>query len=312
MPVYVGTDANISYQGTPRVENPNRDAGPLRAAPGRGSRSRAHAAADVPAAASAGLNLAPGGAAERHLPPAAAADASDPSPQEQVPPQGSSALARAVAPLAGRRRSSATGRRRSSSTSTRRTSRSASGQQQTVLVRATSPRQVSPAGRSRIRFDPVRRRASSRSGPSSTRDAAWPTRTSRAATSCSSSRTRRTSRARARSPRSRCAGSPPGTRDRCRSSRREMGGATVTVLDGGRRRPMIGRLAGRLARSAVSAGFTMVELAVVAAHDRDPRGHGRPGRALLRSGARRSSSCATSCARCARRSTSTSSSPTRA
>jgi len=28
-PVYVGTDANISYQGTPRVENPNRDAGPF-------------------------------------------------------------------------------------------------------------------------------------------------------------------------------------------------------------------------------------------------------------------------------------------
>jgi hypothetical protein len=28
-PVYVGTDANISYQGTPRVENPSGDRGPF-------------------------------------------------------------------------------------------------------------------------------------------------------------------------------------------------------------------------------------------------------------------------------------------
>ncbi len=33
-PVYVGTDANISYQGGPRVENPNRDAGPFEQQPG--------------------------------------------------------------------------------------------------------------------------------------------------------------------------------------------------------------------------------------------------------------------------------------
>src|SRR6185436_7402815 len=33
MPVFVGTDANISYQGGPRVENPQRDQGPFEQPP---------------------------------------------------------------------------------------------------------------------------------------------------------------------------------------------------------------------------------------------------------------------------------------
>jgi general secretion pathway protein D len=64
-PYYVGTDANISYQGGPRVENPTRDQGPFeqnpqggRTAPAPGSQARPGQPAGVPPP----VNLAPAGA----------------------------------------------------------------------------------------------------------------------------------------------------------------------------------------------------------------------------------------------------------
>ena len=76
MPVYVGTDANISFQGTPRIESPG-GAGPFdfrreTQAP------RSNPAPSAPAVPP-GQNLAPG------TPPS---DPFRPSPRESVPPQG--------------------------------------------------------------------------------------------------------------------------------------------------------------------------------------------------------------------------------
>jgi len=77
MPVYVGTDANISFQGTPRIESPG-GAGPFDfrrevQAP------RSNPAGNPPPALPPGQNLAPA------TPPS---DPFRPSPREAVPPQG--------------------------------------------------------------------------------------------------------------------------------------------------------------------------------------------------------------------------------
>ena len=76
MPVYVGTDANISFQGTPRIESPG-GAGPFDFR--REVQAPRSSPVPNPPALSPGQNLAPA------TPPS---DPFRPSPREAVPPQG--------------------------------------------------------------------------------------------------------------------------------------------------------------------------------------------------------------------------------
>jgi general secretion pathway protein D len=76
MPVYVGTDANISFQGTPRIESPG-GAGPFDFR--REVQAPRSSPAPNPPALPPGQNLAPA------TPPS---DPFRPSPREAVPPQG--------------------------------------------------------------------------------------------------------------------------------------------------------------------------------------------------------------------------------
>ncbi len=154
-PVYVGTDANISYQGGPRIENPNRDAGPFGQPPGgRPQLQRTPPPTGQPPQ-NPGINLAPGGAPSDIFRPPTPASPS--APQNQVPPQLKSG------------ESSSTG---AESAPTSALSLAAVdngtpvqldfdpafltlgvGQQQTVMVRATSAGGF-PGGTVRVRFDP--------------------------------------------------------------------------------------------------------------------------------------------------------------
>ncbi len=155
-PVYVGTDANISYQGGPRVENPNRDAGPFEQQPG----GRAPPAQRTPPAAgqppaNPGINLAPGGAPTDIFRPPTQPPTS--SPQNQIPPQSKS----------GQNASAGTDSASAAALSFSAVENGTPvlldfdpafltigvGQQQTVLVRATSPGGF-PGGTLRVRFDP--------------------------------------------------------------------------------------------------------------------------------------------------------------
>jgi general secretion pathway protein D len=154
MPVYVGTDANISYQGTPRVENPNRDAGPFEPPAGKqpgAGRTQPPPAAQPPAQAP-GMNLAPSGGPTDIFRPQPTAPPQ--SPREAVPPQGAKAQTGEVSLQA----------QAASSEVFDGTTHVlldfdpayvalAPGQQQSVLVRATSSPGF-PGGRLRIRFDP--------------------------------------------------------------------------------------------------------------------------------------------------------------
>ncbi len=153
-PVYVGTDANISYQGGPRVENPNRDAGPFEQQPGgRPQMQRPQPPAGQPTPVP-GINLAPGGAPtdifRQPTPPPS-------TPQGQVPLQ----------PKPGQASSSSTEASPKSALSLAAVDNGTPvlldfnptfltlgvGQQQTILVRATSPAGF-PGGTVRVRFDP--------------------------------------------------------------------------------------------------------------------------------------------------------------
>jgi general secretion pathway protein D len=141
-PVYVGTDSNISYQGTPRVENPTGDRGPFDPTQGRPAPApRQPAPAPVPTPASPAV---PGmGPSDIFKPP--------PPPQQVVPPQG--------------------GAKPQSQSSEVQTADAAGtmavlldfdpaylalayGQQQSVLVRATASAGF-PGGTFAIRFDPA-------------------------------------------------------------------------------------------------------------------------------------------------------------
>ncbi len=85
MPVFVGTDANISYPGGPRVENPRRDQGPFEGQPGRaapGARTPPQAPQQTPPP---GINLAPGSAPTDIFRPTPPRSAPNPSPKELVP-----------------------------------------------------------------------------------------------------------------------------------------------------------------------------------------------------------------------------------
>ncbi len=70
-PYFVGTDSNISYQGGPRVENPTRDNGPFEQQPGAGAKAPpprdARRAAAAACAAGRSAPRRPGLRADRHL-----------------------------------------------------------------------------------------------------------------------------------------------------------------------------------------------------------------------------------------------------
>jgi general secretion pathway protein D len=153
-PVYVGTDANISYQGGPRVENPNRDAGPFEQQPGgRPQIQRTPPPAGQPTPIP-GINLVPGSAPtdifRQPTPPPS-------QPQNQVPPQpkpgqsssgGAEAAPKAAMSLAAVDNGTPVALDFEPSFLT-----VGVGQQQTILVRATSPAGF-PGGTLRVRFDP--------------------------------------------------------------------------------------------------------------------------------------------------------------
>jgi general secretion pathway protein D len=80
MPLYVGTDQNISFQGTPRIETPGTG-GPFDV-PRPGAPTPAPARATTPAP---GLNLVPGGGPSDLFKPVPTP--APPSPRDQVPPQ---------------------------------------------------------------------------------------------------------------------------------------------------------------------------------------------------------------------------------
>ena len=154
-PYFVGTDANISYQGGPRVENPTRDSGPFEQQPAAGGKMPPQSRMPAPQAAPApGLNVAPGSGPTDIFKPAPAPPVQPPpgSPQAQVPPQASGTSSGA-ATLAARDAVAdwavpvlfdfdpayVT---------------LATGAQQTVLVRATSPAGL-PGGAVTVKFDPA-------------------------------------------------------------------------------------------------------------------------------------------------------------
>ncbi len=148
MPVYVGTDANISYQGTPRVENPNRDAGPFE--PPAGGRPQPRMPQPTPPAPPS--VVVPGTGPSDIFKPQPANPPT--SPREQVPPQGANAPSSDVSVAA---LSAATG----PSDGTTHVlldfdpayTALSVGQQQSILVRATSAAGF-PGGTLTIRFDP--------------------------------------------------------------------------------------------------------------------------------------------------------------
>ena len=155
-PVYVGTDANISYQGGPRVENPQRDQGPFEQ-PGRVPPQRPQPGQPVPTPPP-GVNLAPGSAPTdifRPTPPPS-------TPQQQVPqsknelasPDGASASAASTS--AGSVVPSVVAVEESGTPIVLDFNPAyltlGVGQQQTVLIRATSPAGF-PGGTLRVRLD---------------------------------------------------------------------------------------------------------------------------------------------------------------
>ncbi len=156
MPVFVGTDANISYQGGPRVENPQRDQGPFEGQPGRVQpplqRTPPPSGQPTPPP---GVNLAPGSAPTDIFRPTPPPSAPNPSPKEQVPQSKNS-----LAPPDGQAASASSAALVAVEDGTPilldfdpSYLTLAVGQQQTIHIRATSPGGF-PGGPLRVRFDP--------------------------------------------------------------------------------------------------------------------------------------------------------------
>jgi general secretion pathway protein D len=154
-PVYVGTDANISYQGTPRVENPNRDQGPFEP-PAGGRTPPQRQQPNQPPQGNPGINLAPGSAPTDIFRPA-------PAPQTPpTPPPGAPSPKESV-PQAQVKSESVTGASAAYVASDQSPQVLIDfdpaylalpvGQQQTVLVRATSASGF-PGGTLVLHFDP--------------------------------------------------------------------------------------------------------------------------------------------------------------
>jgi general secretion pathway protein D len=92
-PYFVGTDANISYQGGPRVENPTRDQGPFEQQPPATAKPQPNQPRALPPAGAPPINLSPGSSGPSDIfkpapPPPPPQPAPPGSPQQQVPPQG--------------------------------------------------------------------------------------------------------------------------------------------------------------------------------------------------------------------------------
>jgi len=154
-PYFVGTDANISYQGGPRVENPTRDQGPFGEQPAGKPAPPAPRAA--PPAGNPGINLAPGGGpTDIFRQPAPAAPPTG-SPQQQVPPQGAVLstpdTSTQVASLSSKSASVSPGSDAILVDFDPAYVTVPPGGQQTILVRVTSAGGL-PAGTVAVRFDP--------------------------------------------------------------------------------------------------------------------------------------------------------------
>ncbi len=158
-PVYVGTDSNISYQGTPRIENPTGDRGPFDQMQGR----QAPTARPAPGAVQPAppVNMAPSGSPSdifKPAPPPA-------SPQQAVPPQASRPQSQGVeAQTAAVATDTAAVATDSAAASTDTSAvmldfdpaylTLATGQQQSILVRATAASGF-PGGTFVVRYDPA-------------------------------------------------------------------------------------------------------------------------------------------------------------
>ncbi|MEP6992981.1 MAG: secretin N-terminal domain-containing protein, partial [Acidobacteriota bacterium] len=146
-PVYVGTDANISYQGTPRVENPTGDRGPFEQMQGR---PNAPPPRTAPVAPPASGPVVPGqGPSDIFKPPPPQQPV---SPQQAVPPQ-------AARPPQGQSAAVLTEDAAASTASVLMDFDPAylalaPGQQQSILVRATASAGF-PGGTFVIRYDPA-------------------------------------------------------------------------------------------------------------------------------------------------------------
>ena len=151
-PVFVGTDANISYQGGPRVENPQRDQGPFEGQPGRsspGARTPPPSGAPTPPP---GINLAPGSAPTDIFRPTPPPSAPNPSPKEQVPQSMSKSAPASGGDSAGSLVAVEDGTPILLDFDPSYLTLGV-GQQQTIHLRATSPGGF-PGGTLRVRFDP--------------------------------------------------------------------------------------------------------------------------------------------------------------
>lgn len=155
-PYFVGTDANISYQGGPRVENPTRDQGPFEGQPA--TKTPPQTRAVPPAPGNPGINLAPAGGPSdifKQAPPTAVPPPGSPgTPQQQVPPQGASlsSSSTAASTVAAKDAPAASNAVLLDFDPAYLTL--APGVRQTILVRATSAAGL-PAGTATIKFDPA-------------------------------------------------------------------------------------------------------------------------------------------------------------
>ncbi len=175
-PVYVGTDANISYQGSPRIENPQRDAGPFEQPPPSGRPGGRPQPAQPPGTQPApapgtqpapGSVPSPGGLPSDIFRPQPQPTPPPPtSPREAVPPQSSATIKNEAATIGDPNTSAAiVSADASPSDGTSGTGQLlldfdptylalAPGQQQSVLVRATSASGF-PGGTITVGFDPA-------------------------------------------------------------------------------------------------------------------------------------------------------------
>jgi general secretion pathway protein D len=156
-PVYVGTDANISYQGSPRVENPNRDQGPFE--PPAGGRTPPTRQPQAPPQSNPGINLAPGSAPTDIFRPAPVPQAPPTPPPGNPPPREPSAAPKSESVDSSAAAASSTAYAVDASPQVLMDFDPAyltlaPGQQQAVLVRATSASGF-PGGTISVRFDPA-------------------------------------------------------------------------------------------------------------------------------------------------------------
>ena len=152
-PYYVGTDANISYQGGPRVENPTRDQGPFEAQPGRTQAPAGGRQQAAPPVSNPALNIAPGGAPTDIFRPAPAPSAPPAGAPQPQPPSGAALTTDGGSAPTLAAKSAADVSEAVLLDFDPAYLSIAPGATQTVLVRATGAGGL-PGGTASIRFDP--------------------------------------------------------------------------------------------------------------------------------------------------------------